>query len=210
MQQLYTSKAARRALAEQDAARDNEGLEDETGGGPLAADDYALLAADDTDQAPKSPTSLQVSERSTQEFTREDTEEAKVQKPKKLWTHESAIVRTVSREGWNVVAQQPFQPRHFTEQQLANWAPVNTGQLLGFASQKCGQPRQASQDEYAVMHEAGYQIYLVVDGHGPSGEVVAQFTRRFLVSALLGLVRRRDGRVLSNGELSSIFADLHR
>merc|ERR1719162_893702 len=126
-------------------------------------------------------------------------------------THDSAIVRTLSRLGWNAVAQQPFQPRHSSaEQELSSWTPVNAGQLLGFASQKGGQPRRPCQDEYAVLHEAGYQIYLVVDGHGDMGQSVAQFARRWLISALLALVRQRGGRVLANGELTGLFADLHR
>merc|ERR1719453_2314813 len=100
-------------------------------------------------------------------------------------THDSAIVRTLSRLGWDPVSQQPFQSRQYSDStQLAGWTPVNTGQLLGFASQKGGLPRVSSQDEYAVIHEAGYQIYLVVDGHGEAGEAVAKFARRYLVTAL--------------------------
>lgn len=131
-------------------------------------------------------------------------------RPKKFWTHESALVRSRSREGWDVVLQQPFQSRQFLAKQLEGWTPVNVGQLLGFASHKGGQPRVANQDEYVVLHEAGYQIYLVIDGYGEGGEVVARFSRRWLVTALLSLVRQRDGRVLANGELTALLADLNR
>lgn len=146
-------------------------------------------------------------ERDEQE--KEEEAVAPMQRPKKLFTHDFAIVRTVSRQGWDMIGQQPFQAKHFAEQDLADWTPVNTGQLLGFASQKGGQPRVPCQDEYAVLHEAGHQIYLVVDGHGECGEVVAKFARRWLVNALQILVRERSGRVLANGELTGLFADLH-
>jgi serine/threonine protein phosphatase PrpC len=127
-----------------------------------------------------------------------------------LLTHDFAVVRTLSRQGWDIVMQQPFQSRQFSAQELAGWIPVNNGQLLGFTSQKGGQPRLASQDEYAVLHEAGYQIYLVVDGHGENGEAVAKFVRRWLVNALQNMVRQRDDRVLANGELTRLFSELHQ
>jgi serine/threonine protein phosphatase PrpC len=143
------------------------------------------------------------------EVSEEDViEPVRKQRPKKLWTNDSAIIRTISREGWDAISQQPFQAKPYLAEQLEGWTPVNVGQLLGFASQKGGKPQMPSQDEYAVVHEAGYQIYLVVDGHGESGEVVARFVRRWLVGALLALATERNDRVLTNGELTALFADL--
>jgi len=140
-----------------------------------------------------------------------DSEEgvAPLGKPKKLSTRDSVLIRSLTREGWEAIAQQPFASRKFYGKQLESWSPVNVGQLLGFASQKGGRPQVPNQDEYAVMHEAGYQIYLVVDGHGDEGESAAKFVRRWLTDAFLSLVRRRNGRVLAAGELSGVFARLH-
>lgn len=140
----------------------------------------------------------------------DDEEVMPRQRPKKLFTHDFAIVRSVSREGWDCIYQQPFQGRDFAEEELGTWTPVNTGQLLGFASQKGGQARVPCQDEYAVLHEEGYQVYVVVDGHGEAGETVARFARQWLVNALQRLVRQRDGRVLANGELTKVLADLYQ
>lgn len=132
-------------------------------------------------------------------------------RPKKLWTHDFAVIRTSTREGFNRIAEQPFQQRPFCgQEELQDWTPVNSGQLLGFISQKGGQLQVPNQDEYAVLHEAGYQIYLVVDGLGMEGEAAAKYVRRWLVKALTDLVRERDGRVLANGELMGVFAELQK
>lgn len=128
--------------------------------------------------------------------------------PKRLLTADGALIRSVTREGWDPGTQQPFAARKFVGRELEGWAPVNRGQLLGFVSQKGGQPQIPNQDEFAVIHEAGYQIYLVVDGHGEAGEAAAKFARQWLITALLALVRQRKGQVLGVGELPKMFRDL--
>mmetsp|Transcript_105043 Transcript_105043/g.186095 ORF Transcript_105043/g.186095 Transcript_105043/m.186095 type:complete len:490 (+) Transcript_105043:99-1568(+) len=141
----------------------------------------------------------------------ESRDQSQVVRPKKLWTHDFAVIRTSTREGFNRVAEQPFQCRPFCgQEELQDWTPVNSGQLLGFTSQKGGRQQVPNQDEFAVLHEAGYQIYLVIDGHGAEGESAAKFVRRYLIKALTGLVRERGGRVLESGELAGVFAELQK
>jgi len=120
------------------------------------------------------------------------------------------VVRSKTREDWNPISQQPFAQRAFVDTMLSRTAPVNSGQLLGFMSQKGGNPPIPNLDEYVVLFEAGYQFYVIVDGRGEDGEGIAKFTRRFLVSALQSLVQNRNGRVLGLGEVTDLFNRLHQ
>lgn len=164
-----------------------------------------LLQPEDSAQQTPSTRARTVSSRE------ESRAQSQVVRPKKLWTHDFAVIRTSTREGFNRVAEQPFQCRSFCgQQELQDWMPVNSGQLLGFASQKGGRQQVPNQDEFAVLHEAGYQIYFVIDGLGANGESAAQFVRRYLIEALTGLVRERGGRVLESGELAGVFAELQK
>eukprot|EP00747_Dinoflagellata_sp_TGD_P179170 gnl/TRDRNA2_/TRDRNA2_29514_c0_seq1.p1 gnl/TRDRNA2_/TRDRNA2_29514_c0~~gnl/TRDRNA2_/TRDRNA2_29514_c0_seq1.p1 ORF type:complete len:511 (-),score=91.33 gnl/TRDRNA2_/TRDRNA2_29514_c0_seq1:88-1620(-) len=131
-------------------------------------------------------------------------------KPKKLMTFNRAMVRSRSRDSWEPIYQQPFCSRKFLETRLPLWTPVNVGQLIGFSSQKGGTPQIPNQDEYAVFHEAGYQVYLIIDGYGKDGEATAKFCRQWLVRELAKLVRDREDKVLVTGELSGVFAELHK
>jgi len=187
-------------------------------GGPDEQDDRRLQASasnspgQSAGPSPRSPSPKSPKLRSpTSPSPKEQSEErhsSKDAKPKKLQTYDSVIIRSATREGWDPIVQQPFAMRRFHGKQLEQWTCVNVGQLLGFASQKGGQPHVPNQDEFAVLHEAGYQIYVVLDGHGRGGESVAKFSRQWLCNALLNLVRQRNGKVLGAGELPKIFDSL--
>mmetsp|Transcript_79643 Transcript_79643/g.221610 ORF Transcript_79643/g.221610 Transcript_79643/m.221610 type:complete len:508 (+) Transcript_79643:56-1579(+) len=128
--------------------------------------------------------------------------------PKRLVTHSGVLVRTITREGWRPLHHAPFATRPLNFRNLDAWVAANAGRLVGFQSQKGGIPGQPSQDELAIFHQNGFQIYFVVDGHGPRGEAVAQFSRRWLCDAVLKLVRQQHGNVLASGELTSLFSEL--
>jgi len=119
-------------------------------------------------------------------------------------------VRSKTREDWDPIHQQPFAYQEFLHTMLSKISPVNCGHMLGFVSQKGGNPSVPNLDEFVVLFEAGYQFFVVVDGRGDDGESVAKFTRRFLVSALQDLVRDRNGKVLVSGEIAELFNKLHR
>jgi|ERR1712216_382133 len=101
-------------------------------------------------------------------------------KPRKLATNSGALVRSLTNEWGRVLQKIPFATRLFAERTLDSWSSVNCGQLIGFASQKGGRPGLPSQDEFAILHEDGYQFYVVVDGFGQCGETIAKFSRRWL------------------------------
>jgi len=147
--------------------------------------------------------------RSSMELEDDEVEMLKLEaKPRKLVTQNGELIRSVTRTTFDAISQAPFTMRLFCSNNLANCPEVNSGQLLGFSSQKGGEVCIPNQDEFAILHEAGYQIYLVTDGQGESGEGIATFCRQWLCAALLDLVRERQGKVIASGQLSALFAKM--